>query len=98
MRPVSSARRGPRRAVQGATDVVGYLLERGLIHPRAVVHGALTVDDRSHLNRVFLVRAEGERHLVVKAGPRIAREAAALERLRPVAGLAQALPRVVAHD
>ena len=96
MRPVSSAPRGS--AVRGAADVVGYLLERGLIRPRAVVHGALTVDDRSHLNRVFLVTAEGERPLVVKAGPRVAREAAVLERLRPVAGLAQALPRVVAHD
>jgi aminoglycoside phosphotransferase (APT) family kinase protein len=98
MRPVSSARPGPRSAVHGAADVVAYLLARGLVRPRSVVHGALTVDDRSHLNRVFLVRAEGERHLVVKAGPRVAREAAILERLRPVAGLAQSLPRVVAHD
>lgn len=98
MRPARSAPRGPPSAVQGAADVVGYLLERGLVRPRAVVHGALTVADRSHLNRVFLVTAEGERHLLVKVGPRVAREAAVLERLRPVVGLARALPPVVAHD
>ncbi len=82
----------------GAADVAGYLLLRGLIHPRAVVEGALTVDDRSHLNRVFLVAADGERHLVVKVGAGVAREAAVLERLRPVAALSRALPRVVDHD
>ena len=98
MRPASPPRRRPPSAVQDALDVVGYLLEHGLIRPRAVVDGALTVDDRSHLNRVFLVTAEGERHLVVKAGPRVAREAEVLERLRPVAGLAVSLPRVLADD
>lgn len=82
----------------GAADVADYLLARGLIHPRAVVEGGLTVDDRSHLNRVFLVAADGERHLVVKAGAGVAREAAVIERLRPVAALTHALPRVLAHD
>ena len=95
---VSSPGRAPRSAVQGPADVVGYLLDRGLIRPRAVVDGGLTVDDRSHLNRVFLVTAEGERHLVVKVGPRVAREAAVLEGLRPVAALTRAVPRMVAHD
>ena len=82
----------------GAADVAGYLLACGLIHPRAVVRGGLTVDDRSHLNRVFLVAADGERQLVVKVGAGVAREAAVLERLRAAASLAHALPRVVAHD
>ena len=62
------------------------------------MEGGLTVDDRSHLNRVFLVAADGERHLVVKVGAGVAREAAVIERLRPVATLAHALPRVVDHD
>lgn len=82
----------------GAADVAGYLLARGLIHPRAVVEGGLTVDDRSHLNRVFIVAADGERRLVVKVGAGVAREAAVIERLRAVATLTRALPRVVAHD
>ena len=47
---------------------------------------------------MFLVAADGERHLVVKAGAGVAREAAVIERLRPVATLTHALPRVVAHD
>jgi aminoglycoside phosphotransferase (APT) family kinase protein len=78
--------------------VAGYLLACGLIHPRAVVDGGLTIDDRSHLNRVFLVSADGERRLLVKVGKGVAREAAVIERLRPIAALTDALPRLVAHD
>jgi aminoglycoside phosphotransferase (APT) family kinase protein len=88
MRPVSAA------------DVAGYLLERGLLDPRAVVHARLTVVDRSGLNDVFVVTAEGEPRLVLKSGPSVPREAAVLERLRAAAGaaLARALPVPIAHD
>jgi aminoglycoside phosphotransferase (APT) family kinase protein len=88
MRPVSAA------------DVAGYLLERGLLDPRAVVHARLTVVDRSGLNDVFVVTAEGEPRLVLKSGPSVPREAAVLERLRAAAGaaLARALPVPITHD
>jgi aminoglycoside phosphotransferase (APT) family kinase protein len=59
------------------------------------------ITDHSRLNGVFLVTAEGQRDLVVKVGPRVAREAAILERLRRSAGsggLVPFLPGVVAHD
>jgi aminoglycoside phosphotransferase (APT) family kinase protein len=88
MRPVSAA------------DVVGYLVERGLLDPRAVVRAGLTVVDRSGLNDVFDVTVQGESRLVVKAGPWVGREASVLERLRAATGaaLARALPVTVAHD
>jgi aminoglycoside phosphotransferase (APT) family kinase protein len=81
-----------------AADVAGYLLDRRLIEPRAVVEGGLRIVDSSRLNRVFVVTAAGERCLVLKAGPRVAREAAVLERLRVTGGLARSLPALVAHD
>jgi hypothetical protein len=85
-------------AVLDVTDVPRFLLERHLLGARDVVEGGLTVDDCSHLNQVFLVAADGGRHLAVKVGPGVAREVSVLERLRPVAGLARVLPRVAAHD
>ena len=81
-----------------AADVAGYLLDRRLIEPRAVVEGGLRIVDSSRLNRVFVVTAAGERCLVLKAGPGVAREAAVLERLRVAGELARSLPALVAHD
>jgi aminoglycoside phosphotransferase (APT) family kinase protein len=92
--------------VLGAADVAGYLLERKLLSPRAVVDGSLRVEDASRLNSVYVVTAEGERCYVVKlaggtgdAGAE--REAAVLERLRslqPDGPLASCLPTLVAYD
>ena len=89
-----------------AADVAGYLLERKLLSPRAVVDGGLRVVDTSRLNRVFVVTAEGERCFVLKVASRagrtgVAREAAILGRLRLIDGsgeLAKFLPAVVAYD
>jgi aminoglycoside phosphotransferase (APT) family kinase protein len=92
--------------VLGAPDITGYLLDRKLLSPRAVVDGALRVQDVSRLNHVFVVSAEHEPCYVLKvpgasgrAG--IAREAAVLERLRsldPGGPLASCLPVLVAYD
>jgi aminoglycoside phosphotransferase (APT) family kinase protein len=92
--------------VLGAADITGYLLDRKLLNPRAVVDGALRIEDVSRLNHVFVVTAERERCLVLKlqgaAGDAgIAREAAMLERLwalKPGGPLASCLPVVVAYD
>jgi aminoglycoside phosphotransferase (APT) family kinase protein len=92
--------------VLGAADVAGYLLDRKLLGPRAVVDGGLRVADASRLNRVFVVTAEGERCYVLKlaggaGNAGVAREAAVLERLRrldPGGSLAWLLPVVVAYD
>ena len=87
-----------------AADITGYLLDRELLSPRAVVDGALRVKEVSRLNHVFLVTAESERCLVLKvAGASgdvgIAREAAVLERLRSLSRpLAACLPVPVAYD
>ena len=84
-----------------AADVAGYLLDQGLLGPRAIVDGGLRIDDRSGLNRVFVATATGERCLVLKTGPGVAREAAVLERLRLAdasGGLTASLPAIVAHD
>jgi aminoglycoside phosphotransferase (APT) family kinase protein len=100
------AERGLGVAVLGAADVAGYLLDRKLLSPRAVVDGELRIEDASRLNRVFVVTAEGERCYVLKlageAGEAgVAREAAVLERLHsldPGGSLASLLPVVVAYD
>ena len=75
-----------------AADVAGYLLDRKLLSPRAVVHGGLRVTDTSRLNRVFVVTTEDGPCFVLKAadgadGAGVAREAAVLERLAAVDGL-----------
>jgi aminoglycoside phosphotransferase (APT) family kinase protein len=92
--------------VLGAADITGYLLDRKLLNPRAVVDGALRIEDVSRLNRVFVVTARDERCFVLKFAGRtgdggIAREAAVLERLRslePGGPLASCLPALVAYD
>jgi aminoglycoside phosphotransferase (APT) family kinase protein len=88
--------------VLDVADVAGYLLQRKLLSPRAVVDGRLRVVDASRLNRVFLVTVEGDRSYVVKlaghAGDAgVAHEAAVLARLG-AGGLARHLPAVVAYD
>jgi aminoglycoside phosphotransferase (APT) family kinase protein len=91
--------------VLGAADVAGYLLERKLLSPRAVVDGSLRVEDASRLNRVFVVTAERERCFVLKlageAGEMgVAQEAAVLERLRaadPDGSLSSYLPVLVGY-
>ena len=90
----------------GAADVAGYLLDRNLLSPRAVVHGRLRVEDASRLNRVFVVTAQRERCYVVKlpgaaGGAGVAREAAVLERLGALdtdGSLTSRLPLLVAYD
>jgi aminoglycoside phosphotransferase (APT) family kinase protein len=79
-------------------DVPRYLLERRLLEPRDVVDGELRVIDSSRLNRVFVATARGRQTLVVKAGPRVRREAAVLARLHHAAGLSAFLPTVVFAD
>jgi Ser/Thr protein kinase RdoA (MazF antagonist) len=87
-------------------DVAPYLLDQGLISPRAVVDGGLRVVDRSRLNRVYVVTADGERCLVLKLAAEpgyggIEHEALVLEKLRsrdPGGPLASSLPVLVACD
>jgi aminoglycoside phosphotransferase (APT) family kinase protein len=91
------------RRVLAAADVAGYLLDRKLLSPRAVVHGGLRVVDASRLNRVFVVTTEGGPCFVLKTADGadsagVAREAAVLERLTSVDGLASSLPRLIAYD
>lgn len=71
-------------------DVAGYLLDRGLVEPAAIVDGGFTVADLSRRNRVFVATAELGRCFVLKvAAPEqrhaVAREAAVLARLREAA-------------
>ena len=87
-------------------DIEPYLRDRGLISARAVVDSGFRVADRSRANRVFVVTAEAQRCLVVKAArnPRsldVAREAAVLERLWALdtgGRLSRFLPKVVCYD
>ena len=100
MRSVSPPRREDGRAPLAAPDVAGFLLERRVLGAGDVVHGGLRVSDRTRLNRVFVVTARGRRPLVVKAGPRVGREAAVLERLHRAGheGLVSVLPSVILAD
>ena len=78
-------------------EVAPYLLERGLLSPKAVVEGDIQVHDVSRHNCVFLVRAP--QPYVLKVGDRVAREAACLERIRNAApALSAQLPAPVALD
>ena len=85
-------------------DIPGYLLERRLLSPRAIVDGGFRVDDRSRRNGVFVVSAEGEPRYVLKVaadGRTLAHEAAVLADLRAEQArgpLAACLPLVVGHD
>ncbi len=93
-------------SVLDVADVAGYLLQRGLLSPRAVVDGGLRVVDASRFNRVFLVTAERERSYVVKLAGHagyagVAHEAAVLERLRSLNGsrdLSSHMPAVASYD
>ena len=74
------------------TDIPGYLLERRLLSPRAVVDGGFRVDDRSRRNAVFVVSAEGEPRYVLKIGAddgALAREAGVLAALAPLTRVAR---------
>ena len=85
-----------------AADVAGYLLDRKLLSPRAVVHGGFRVADTSRLNRVFVVTTDDGPCFVLKSadgrGGAVVREAAVLERLSSVDGLASSLPRFITYD
>ena len=74
---VPSGEPAARIAVLGASDVAGYLLDRKLLSPRAVVDGRFRVVDSSRLHPVFVVTAQDDRCFVLKlGGAAIAREAA----------------------
>jgi aminoglycoside phosphotransferase (APT) family kinase protein len=49
------------------SDVVRYLLDRGLLHPRDVVDGAVVVRDASSRNHIFVVDAD-DTSFVLKQG------------------------------
>ena len=78
-------------------EVGPYLLERGLLTPRAVVEGQFRVEDVSRLNRVFLVH--GPQTLVLKSGPTVEQEAECLRRVWAAAPVLRTLvPPVLALD
>jgi aminoglycoside phosphotransferase (APT) family kinase protein len=82
-------------------EVGPYLLERGLLTPRAVVEGQFRVEDVSRLNRVFFVTSEPGFVLKVAAPDdpgRLQRESTVLERLARVPALVGRIPRVAARD
>lgn len=84
-------------------DIAGYLFERGLVEPNAIVDGGLRVLDVSRRNRVFLVTIDGSSGFVVKCAGEsgdatIAREALVLERLRSHGGPALIVPAVAVDD
>jgi aminoglycoside phosphotransferase (APT) family kinase protein len=70
-----------RIAVIGASDVAGYLLDRKLLSPRAVVDGRFRVVDSSRLHPVFVVTAQDRCFVLKLGGAAVAREAAVLARL-----------------
>jgi aminoglycoside phosphotransferase (APT) family kinase protein len=87
-------------------DVAGYLLDRQLLSPRAIVDGSLRVEDRSRRNRVFLVTSDETPGYVVKlpdapGDTGVEHEAAVLDRLRSRLGescLTVFLPNPVLYD
>jgi aminoglycoside phosphotransferase (APT) family kinase protein len=81
-------------------DVAHYLLSLGLVKPRAVIEGDLTVVDASRRNRVFVAATQaGPAYVVKQAGSRttrsLAHEAAVLGALAGVPALAGLVPAVV---
>jgi aminoglycoside phosphotransferase (APT) family kinase protein len=68
--------------VLGHSDVVRYLLDRGLLLPRTVVDGTVVVRDASSRNRIFVVNGGDTSSFVLKQGTSpegaaaVAREAA----------------------
>jgi aminoglycoside phosphotransferase (APT) family kinase protein len=85
------------------SDIAHYLLSLGLVKPRVVVEGDLTVVDASRRNCVFLAAANaGPTYVVKQASPRtagtLAHEAAVLRVLAEATDLAAHVPRVVHHE
>jgi Ser/Thr protein kinase RdoA (MazF antagonist) len=89
-------------AMLDQSEVVHYLLGRGLVKPREVLDESIAVVDASRRNRVFIAsRRDGPAYVVKQAGPRsaatLAHEAAVLRALGESAGLRALVPAVV-HD
>jgi Ser/Thr protein kinase RdoA (MazF antagonist) len=85
------------------SDIAHYLLSLGLVKPRAVVEGDLTVRDMSRRNSVFLAGTRGGPTYVVKQGVESSGETLAHEAdvLRALAGdgeLAVQVPAVVHEE
>jgi aminoglycoside phosphotransferase (APT) family kinase protein len=84
-------------------DIAHYLLSLGLVKPRAVVDGEITVVDASRRNCVFLAVVHGGPTYVVKqasrwAAPTLAHEAAVLRALAETTELATQVPTVVHYE
>jgi aminoglycoside phosphotransferase (APT) family kinase protein len=82
------------------SDVAHYLLSLGVVKPRAIVDEDFTVVDASRRNCVFLAKTSSGPTFVVKQamsgdGSALAHEAAVLQQLADVAGLAGHVPAVV---
>src|SRR5262245_15910474 len=65
-RPHPRPRDGGSRPMPDLNGVTGFLLERGLIEPGAVVDGDLTVTSVPRRNRNFLVRSAGGSGYLIK--------------------------------
>ena len=83
----------------GASEVAGYLLDRKLLSPRAVVDGRFRVVDSSRLHPVYVVTAQDDRCFVLKlGGTAVAREAAALKRLGLADRSGTTFPALITYD
>jgi aminoglycoside phosphotransferase (APT) family kinase protein len=85
------------------SGIAHYLLSLGLVKPRAVVDGDLTIVDVSRRNSVFVATTrDGPAYVVKQAGPRSARtfahEAAVLRVLADVEELAPRIPKVILYE
>src|SRR4051812_34251613 len=85
------------------SEVVHYLLARGLVKPRHVVEESITVVDTSRRNRVFVASIrDGPAYVIKQAGPDSAttlpHEAALLRALGQADGLAALVPAIVHED
>lgn len=87
------------------SEVVGYLLDRGLLTPRHVVEGTIVVRDASSRNRNFVVEGGDGSSFVLKQGARpygiaaVAQEAAVYQMLEQRGGrLASYLPQICGYD
>jgi Ser/Thr protein kinase RdoA (MazF antagonist) len=94
--------RGPAEMLE-QSDMAHYLLSLGLVKPRDVVEGDLSVVDMSRRNCVFLARRRaGCTYVVKQARPRtaqtLAHEAAVLRVLAETPELAGQVPTVVHHE
>ena len=85
------------------SEIAHYLLSLGLVKPRAVIEGDLTVVDASRRNCVFLASTfAGPTFVVKQAGSEaaltVAHEAAVLRALAKSADVAEHVPAVVHHE